>query len=121
MTVEPGSWQGQPLGTAGPKPPQASEGLVAGGIVVREYKGKLREATTLFQQDATRMAAAGYYPTSQVYQPGSWGMGAFLIAILLFLVLIGILVFLYMIIVKPAGTLVVTYQWRPPTTPTLGV
>lgn len=81
-------------------------------IVVREYQGKLLEATRLFQRDAERMAARGYYPTSQVYQPGSWGAGAFLVALVLFVVLIGILVFLYMLIVKPPGTLVVTYQWR---------
>lgn len=84
------------------------------GIAVREYKGKLAEATLLFQQDAVRMAAADYYPISQVYQPGSWGCGAFLVALLLFVVLVGILVFIYMLIVKPPGSLVVTYQWRAP-------
>jgi hypothetical protein len=86
---------------------------VVEGVVVREYKGKLAEATRLFQVDAQAMAAEGYYPVSQVYQPGSWGAGAFIVALLLFLVVIGIFVFIYMLLVKPAGSLVVTYQWRP--------
>jgi len=58
------------------------------------------------------MAAAGYFPTSQVWAPGTYGCGAFLIALLLCVVLIGIIVFVYMLIVKPDGTLSVTYEWR---------
>ncbi len=83
------------------------------GIVIREYKGKLTEATRLFQEDVPRMAASGYHPIAQQYQPGSWGCGAFLVAILLWVILIGVLIFLYMVIVKPAGSLVVTYQLQP--------
>lgn len=90
----------------------AAAAQAAPGIVVREYKGKLADATRQFQADAARMAETGYYPVSQNYQPGSWGAGAFIVAVLLFLILIGIFVFIYMLLVKPAGTLVVTYQWR---------
>jgi hypothetical protein len=58
------------------------------------------------------MAAVGYFPTSQSWAPGSYGCGAFLIALLLCVVFIGILVFVYMLIVKPDGTLSVTYELR---------
>lgn len=38
------------------------------------------------------------------------GCGSFLLALLLAVVLIGILVFIYMLLVKPEGTLSVTYE-----------
>jgi len=65
-----------------------------------------------YQADAARLAAQGYFPISQSWAPGSYGCGAFLLALLLCVVLIGILVFIYMLIVKPAGTLSVTYEFR---------
>lgn len=67
----------------------------------------------LYQADAANMAAAGFFPISQSWAPGTYGCGAFLIALLLCVVLIGILVFIYMLIVKPDGTLTVTYEFRP--------
>ena len=81
-------------------------------IETRSYRGKLPEATAAFQRDSVAMAEAGWYPASQSYVPGSWSGGAFVVALLLCIILIGILVFIYMIIVKPAGTLVVTYEYR---------
>lgn len=79
-------------------------------IVVRTYKGKPNDAMAAFQRDAASMAQSGYRPIAQTYAPGSWGAGAFIIALLLCLFLIGILIFIYLLIVKPAGTLTVTYQ-----------
>jgi hypothetical protein len=58
------------------------------------------------------MAANGYFPSSQSYAPGSYGFGAFLFALLLCFILIGILIFIYMMIVKPDGVLSVTYEYR---------
>ena len=58
------------------------------------------------------MAAHGYVPTSQTWTPGEYGCGSFLVALLLCLLVIGILVFIYMLIVKPPGTLTVTYEYR---------
>jgi len=84
----------------------------AGQTITRTYKGNPQEAAAAAQQDAAELAARGYYPTGQSYSPGSWGCGAFLVALLLAIVLIGILIFIYLIIVKPAGTLVVTYEYR---------
>jgi hypothetical protein len=85
------------------------------GVIVRSYRAKSQaEAAKLFQADAAQMAMAGYYPVSQSWAPGQWGCGAFLVALLLALVLIGFLIFIYLLIVKPDGTLTVTYQYRPP-------
>jgi hypothetical protein len=72
----------------------------------------LADATAAFNRDAGPMAQAGWQPTSQVYAPGQWSGGQFLVDLLLCLVLVGILIFIYMIVVKPAGSLVVTYEYR---------
>lgn len=81
-------------------------------IVSKTYTGSQERATSAFQTDAAKMAEKGYFPTSQTWAPGSYGCGAFLIALILCLVLIGILIFIYMLIVKPDGTLSVTYELR---------
>ncbi|SEG13280.1 hypothetical protein [Marinobacterium lutimaris] len=78
--------------------------------LVRNYKGKQEEAFVEFQKDAALLEAEGFEPVNQVWIPGSWGCGSFLVALALCLLIIGILVFIYMIIVKPAGTLTVTYR-----------
>ena len=102
VTGVPGDWGGAPATMAAQSPK------------TRRYRGSLAKATAAFQHDAANMAKSGWYPTSQAYAPGSWGCGYFLIALLLCLVLVGILIFIYMLIVKPDGELVVTYEYRPP-------
>lgn len=83
--------------------------------LVKTYVGKQQaDATALFQRDANDLARIGYEPVTQSWAQGQWGCGAFLVALLLAIVLIGLLVFLYLLIVKPDGTLTVTYKWRPP-------
>ena len=81
-------------------------------VIVRRYRGNQAGATRKYQEDAFKMAAAGYFPTSQVWAPGEYGCGSFLLALLLCVILIGILIFIYMLIVKPDGTLTVTYEFR---------
>ena len=76
---------------------------------VKTYKGKQADAAAAFQVDAANMAAQGYLPTSQSWAPGSYGCGSFIVAGLLCFLLIGLFVFIYMLIVKPDGTLTVTY------------
>jgi hypothetical protein len=44
---------------------------------------------------------------------GVMGCGAFLVALLLPIVLVGLLTIIYMLLVKPEGTLTVTYEHRP--------
>jgi len=65
-----------------------------------------------FQADSIQMAADGYFPTSQSWAPGQWGFGAFIGALLLCVLLIGFIALIYMLIVKPDGTLTVTYELR---------
>ena len=83
--------------------------------IVRVYKGAQQsDAISAFQRDAAKLAESGYQPTSQSWAQGSWGCGAFLIALLLCVVIVGILIFIYMLIVHPSGTLTVTYAWQAP-------
>jgi hypothetical protein len=89
--------------------------LVPGGpppqILVRVYRAyQQSDAVAVFQTDAASLADHGYRPVSQSWAQGQWGCGAWLVALLLCFVLIGGLVFLYMLIVKPDGTLTVTYE-----------
>lgn len=83
-------------------------------VVVKTYKGhSQQDAAKWFTKDAPRWAAAGYAPVSQSWAQGSWGCGAFAVALLLCLVLVGLLVFVFMLVVKPDGTLTVTYARQP--------
>lgn len=85
--------------------------------IVKTYKGSQAEATAEYRVDAAKMASQGYSPTSQVWTAGAWGCGSFIVALLLCFVLIGFIVFLYMLIVKPAGILTVTYTLAPKVDP----
>ena len=77
--------------------------------IVKVYRGNQKQATAEFQTDSAKMASKNYYPTSQTWSPGSYGVGSFLVAAILCFALIGIIIFIYMFIVKPEGTLTVTY------------
>jgi len=80
---------------------------------VRTYRGAQQADTTAaFQADAAELAKHGYAPTTQSWAQGQWGCGAFLAALLLCFVLVGFLIFIYMLVVKPAGTLTVTYEYQ---------
>lgn len=88
------------------------DGAARPPILVRAYKGRPVDATKEFHKQAAEMAKHGYFPISQSYTPGSYSAGDFLVALLLVIVLIGIVIFIYMLIVKPPGTLQVTYELR---------
>lgn len=81
-------------------------------VIVKTYRGSQNSAARKFQADAAKLAADGYVPTSQSWAAGSYGCFAFLIALLLCFVIIGILIFIFMLIVPPEGTLSVTYTLR---------
>ena len=82
-------------------------------VIVQTYRGRSqKDAVKWFTRDAARLSAAGYVPVAQSWAQGSWGCGAFAVALLLCLLLVGILVFIYMLVVKPNGTLTVTYSRR---------
>ncbi len=82
--------------------------------IVKTYTGKQADAIAAFNKDAIEMASKGYFPTTQSYTPGSYGCGSFIFALLLCIIIIGILIFIYMLIVKPNGILTVTYEYRAP-------
>jgi hypothetical protein len=62
------------------KRPVAPEGE---NIRVRTYWGTRAKATALFQAVSTKMAAAGYLPTSQIWAQDGWSTADFIIAALL--------------------------------------
>ena len=80
--------------------------------LIAEYKGNEAHSRTVFFKDAKKKAKKGYVPVSENYTSGKYGIGAFILALLLCFMLVGILVFIYMLIVKPAGTLTVTYELK---------
>ena len=83
-------------------------------IVVKTYTGsKTYTAEREFRADAIELAEQGYYPISQSSARGEWKTRAYLIAVLLiFLFGLGIFILAYMLIVKPEGSLTVTYELR---------
>lgn len=92
--------------------PEPAKPIEKSKTIIKTYTGKKEVAASLFEADAKKMAQEGYYPVSQSFEPGTWGCGAFLIAVLACFILVGILALIYMLIVKPAGTLTVTYEYR---------
>jgi hypothetical protein len=78
-------------------------------IIVQTYTGSQAEATMRFQADAARMAAQGYFPVFQSWAPGQWRSGAFIAALLLCFLIVGIPALIYMLILAPDGVLTVTY------------
>jgi hypothetical protein len=79
--------------------------------VIREYKGKQREADSQFRADCIEMAARGYFPKWQSWAPGEWPREAYVVAVLLiFLFGLGVFVLAYLLIAEPDGTFTVTYE-----------
>src|SRR4051812_22274327 len=69
--------------------------------IVRTYRGHNQEdAVRYMRPEADELAGQGYIVSAQSWAAGSWGCGAFLIALILFVILVGILIFAYMLLVK---------------------
>ena len=81
-------------------------------IIVKTYTGREADATMSFQADAALMAALGYSPVFQSWAPGQWPSRAFIAALLLSLLVVGIPALVYMLVVAPGGALTVTYGFR---------
>jgi hypothetical protein len=77
------------------------------------------EAMGYFNAEADAIAKEGYAPTAHSWAPGQYTAGQFLVALVLCFVVVGFLVFIYMIIVKPPGLLTVTYVRAHPAGDTL--
>jgi hypothetical protein len=78
--------------------------------LIKTYSGSESTAIIAFERESSTLKSKGYYPISQSYQQGLWGAGAFIFAVLLCFILVGILALIYMMIVKPNGTLTVRYK-----------
>lgn len=79
--------------------------------IIKTYRGKHESAQKAFLKDKAKMSDKGYFPVSSNWEEGKWGCGAFLVALLLCVVIIGILAFIYLLVVKPSGKLVVSYEF----------
>lgn len=89
--------------------------LVAGDppVLVVNYRAKTQaEAATHFEVEAGLLAARGYHPIGQSWSPGQWSRTAFLVAAVLAILVIGLVILAYLVVVKPEGTLTVTYERR---------
>ena len=80
--------------------------------IVKTYQGRQEAAQRAYLKDAAKMAKKGYFPADDRWEDGKWGAGQFILALLLCLILIGIIIFIYMLLVKPPGKLTVTYKHR---------
>ena len=93
-------------------PKHTDESIQSESIIVKRYSGSHKKATLAYQKHSKNMIRQGYHPISQSWAPGNYSTGAFMMALLLCLLLIGVFIFIYMILVKPAGILTVTYELR---------
>lgn len=82
--------------------------------IIKTYAGHEKEALKKSEEDQRRLARRGYHAVSRSYSTGSWGGGAFWVAFLFSLVGIGLPFLIYMLIVKPPGSLTVTYEYQAP-------
>jgi hypothetical protein len=86
--------------------------------IVRVYRGSQQsDAVRIFDKDASELARFGYQPIRQSWEAGRWGWRAFVVALLFAVILVGLLMFLYMLVVRLDGTLTVTYAHRDPLPP----
>jgi hypothetical protein len=81
------------------------------------HRGNYEWAAAEAEGEAQELAYHHWFAVSQTYVPGSWGTGAWVLAVLAVVILVGIVVLLYMTATKPAGELVVVYEYRPSTPP----
>lgn len=81
-------------------------------VVVRCHERYQREAAYAYQLEAQEMAVRGYRPVAHSWIPGSYDWSLFLVALFMSLFGIGILVLIYMLVTRPRGVLIVTYQLR---------
>ena len=82
-------------------------------VMVRTYAGQNQpEAAALYGQDVLTLAADGWVPVTQIWIADDWPQSAWIAAVLLVLVGIGIALLIVFSLYKPVRTLMVTYH-RP--------
>ena len=78
--------------------------------ITRFYKGDKFSAYSQFELDKVNASKDDYYPISEKYIECKYTGGDFISALFLCLFLIGFLIFLYMLVVKPKGKLIVIFE-----------
>ena len=87
-------------------------------VMIRTYSGDNQQAALLlYAEDAPVRAAEGWVPVSQTWVNGEWPTQAYLAALFLVIVGIGIVLLIVMGMYKPTRTLVVTYAREEATQP----
>ena len=79
------------------------------------YQGEHDWAAAQAEGEAQELALHHWFPISESYVPGSWGVGAWVVGVVTVVLLVGIILLVYLLTTKPAGELVVVYEYRPPT------
>jgi hypothetical protein len=82
-----------------------------GDFLVRTYRAHQQsEAIASYVKDAETLAQRGYAPSGQSWGDGQWDGVYFALALVLSLFGVGLIVLAYMAIIRPDGTLCVTYR-----------
>lgn len=93
---------------------QVPPALYGEEVILRTFRADSpASAARWYQADLSDLVDHGYLPATQTWQPGEWGFGAFVVALFLLLLFgIGVIVFAYLLVVRPPGTMLVTYVRR---------
>ena len=91
-------------------PPRASRDAAEETVKLRIRAHSEGEARMLASDDLGRAATAGYRQEGELWIPGRWSGGDFLLAALAALIVVGILVILAMLMIKPKGALILTLR-----------
>jgi hypothetical protein len=84
-----------------------------GPVFIRGYEGGTYEQLIeAYHRDASLLLDQGYEPTGQHYIEGQWGFVMALVATVTIPLLIGLIVWAYLLVKRPIGTLTVTYVYR---------
>lgn len=84
-------------------------------FIVRLYAGgEQRDALAGYARDAEVLVGQGYLPVGQSWGDGQWSPILFVLALVLSLFGIGLILLAYMAIMRPGGTLCVTYRRQAP-------
>jgi hypothetical protein len=84
---------------------------MAAEAMVRTYHGRNQAASAeLFAEDAVKLAEEGWVVAAQAWVEDDWSSGAYLVAAILVIFIVGIALLILFGIYKPKRTLMVTYQ-----------
>jgi hypothetical protein len=92
--------------------PPAPTGVDRPQVLARVYPGYHESAVELFQTDAAMLLDGGYVPVGQSYAEGRWATRFVALVLIASLFVIGLPFLAYMIVVRPPGSLGVTYVLR---------